>query len=138
MTPSCVPDAIVDEDGRVTRTTREDVVEATDPAKQPRMSRRTDTQQGQELRQEVGPIVNSALLEALGMRGGEASMRQTETTPVDTDSPALLSAPAAFNTERYQGAITYLTARLDELAGRGQQGRKLAESIRTQVMDDRR
>ena len=135
--PILRPDATVDEDGRVTRTTREDVVEATDPAKQPRMSRRTDTQQGQELRQEVGPIVNSALLEALGMRGGEASMRQTETTPVDTDSPALLSAPAAFNTERYQGAITYLTARLDELAGRGQQGRKLAESIRTQVMDDR-
>ena len=135
--PILRPDATVDEDGRVMRTTREGAVEATDPAQQPRMSRRTDTQQGQELRAEVGPIVNSALLEALGMRGGEASMRPGETTPVDTDSPALLSAPAAFNTERYQGAVTYLTARLDELAGRGQQGRKLAESIRTQVMDDR-
>ena len=63
-------------------------VQATDPARQPRMSRRTDTQQGQELREEVGPIVNPALLEALGMRGGEASMRLSETTPVDTDSPA--------------------------------------------------
>ena len=89
------------------------------------MSRRTDTQQGQQLREEVGPIVNPALLEALRLRGGEASARPGELPQVATQTPQE-TQEQQLETDRYEGAVAYLTARLDDLASKGEQGAKLA------------
>ena len=115
-------DTTVDDDGAITRTTQEGTVQATDPARQGRMSRRTDTQQGQAAsRREVGPIVNPALLEALRLRGGEASARLSESPQVATQTPQE-TLEQQLETDRYQGSVAYLTARLDDLASKGEQG----------------
>lgn len=124
--------ADVDEDGRITRTTAEGTVEATDPAAQARMSRRTDTEQGLAVREEVGPIVTPALREMLRLRGGEASVR------IDADGSRQITevpgqSPGA---GRYEGALNYLTVRLQDLATKGEQGKKVAQAVKQQVMDD--
>jgi hypothetical protein len=111
-------------------TSEEGTVESTDEAFQPRMSRRKDTEQGAQLREEVGPVVNSALLEALRLRGGEASVRMNESGEIDE------AATTKANT-KYEGAVRYLDMRLNNLSKKGAQGKKVADSIRKQVMENR-
>ena len=111
------------------KTAEEGTVESTDEAFQPRMSRRKDTEQGAQLREEVGPVVNSALLEALRLRGGEASVRMNESGEIDE------AATTKANT-KYEGAVRYLNMRLNNLSKQGAQGKRVADSIRTQVMDN--
>lgn len=122
----------VGEDGRITRTATEGTVEATDPSSQARMGRRTDTEQGIALREELGPIVTPAFREMLRLRGGEASVRMgADGSPQITGVPGQLPG-----TQRYQGALNYLTGRLQDLEAKGAQGKKAAQAIKRQVMDD--
>ena len=121
----------VDEDGKIRLTATPDTVQETDIATQPRMVRRTDTAEGKKLRQEIGPIVTRGLLDALKIRGGEASTRFTPDGLMDEDATSRAET-------RYQGATNYLLTRLDAMAKRGDQGAKAANAIKTQVLNNKK
>jgi len=125
-------DSDVDPEGRITRTTTEGTVSDVDPSGQARMGRRTDTAEGLRIRDEVGPVVTPALREALRMRGGEASIRTGDNQSTQDSS----TTPVTSQTLKYEGALNYLTGRLQMLEKSGSQGKKLARAVKRQVMDD--
>lgn len=120
-----------DEDGKFRRTATPDTVQETDVATQPRMVRRTDTEEGKQLRKEIGPIVTRGLLDALKIRGGEASARMTPDGLMDEEATNRAEA-------RYEGATNYLMARLDAMSKRGDQGARAANAIKTQVLNNKK
>lgn len=127
-----------DPEGFADRGVEAGTVEATDIAGQPRME--YDGEMGPQplddegvqrtvSREAVEPDDNEGLLRTLRAMGTEESQRTAEDGSVD-------QAATDQNLNRYSGAVNYLNARLKELSNRGTQGKKVADSIRGQVMND--
>jgi hypothetical protein len=129
--------------GEFVRQSQAGTIEATDPAAQPRMSRsrnlegRTEAEQGKALREELGPVVTPAFREMLRLRSSYLPSDEASVRMGADGSPQITGVPGQIpGTGRYQGALNYLTGRLQDLEAKGAQGKKAAQAIKRQVMDD--